>query len=221
MTSGPQTNAVVGVGPKLGALATSVVTTPTLALPARSARVDRDVDARSALAPTLELVGRAGRPACARRRAATTRAVVARGARARGGRRAQRREADPAGDDDDVAARGFCDRPRAERPAHAEHAAGLASRRSRRVTAPTARIVWTSSRRRAPGPADRDRHLADAEGVEHVELAGLEGESARRRRGSSVSVHVSAVSCRRSRDAERRAGRTHRPGWSSAAWPLP
>ena len=58
----------------------------------------------------------------------------------------QRREADAAGDEHDVAALGLGERPgRPERPAHAEHVAGLRRRRSPSVTAPTARTVWMTA----------------------------------------------------------------------------
>ena len=44
------------------------------------------------------------------------------------------------------------------------------------VTAPTARVVWTSACGIARVAADGDRHLADAADVEHVELARGERE---------------------------------------------
>ena len=95
-----------------------------------------------------------------------------------------------------------------ERPGAAERARG---RRASRPGCARADRLRSPRRPRAPcaraGPArrvaaDRDRHLADAEGVEHVELA-----RARTRdrlaavRGSSSSVQVSAVSRRRADDA--------------------
>ena len=67
--------------------------------------------------------------------------------------RAERREADPAGDDDDVAARRRVDRPRvAERPADAEHRARLGRADRAAVTAPTARTVRTTGPGRPGGP---------------------------------------------------------------------
>ena len=65
--------------------------------------------------------------------------------------RPQRREADPAGDDDHVASRRVVDRPRVPNgPRTPSTAPGLATRRSPAVTAPTARTVCTSGPRRRP-----------------------------------------------------------------------
>src|ERR1019366_5081530 len=85
-------------------------------------------------------------------------------------------EPDAAGDEDDVAPRSFVDGPRgAERAAHAEHVTPLQGAHPRRDGADDARRVNEPV---APAgiAADRDRRLALAEDVQHVELAGAEPE---------------------------------------------
>ena len=90
-------------------------------------------------------------------------------------RRPQRREPDAARDDDDVAPDRLRDRPRVpERAAHAEQLLPASDPQIASETAPTARTVCTS--RPPSSPRDRDRHLADAERVQHRELTRLAGE---------------------------------------------
>src|SRR5271166_1666051 len=87
-------------------------------------------------------------------------------------RRTKRGEAKTAGDDHHVGAGCLLDRPaKAVRSAHADRVAGLESRQGLRDTADGPDCVNQPS---AIGrvAADRDRRLADAERIEHVELAG-------------------------------------------------
>ena len=134
--------------------------------------------------------------------------VLRRSARRRGGRRARSGRGwrgpgrGPAG-----AGRGRCPPPRRRRrslrpPRRASSSRTGRGRRWSRlsssvpipfVTAPTARVVWTSRLRDPRVAADGDRDLADAEDVEHVELAGGEREPAAAL-GRSSSVKVSLVS---------------------------
>ena len=66
--------------------------------------------------------------------------------------RPQRREADAAGDDDDVAARRLVDRPRGpERARAAPSTAPGSAAQTARVTAPTARTVSTTGPGRSGG----------------------------------------------------------------------
>ena len=90
-------------------------------------------------------------------------------------RRAERRDPDAAGDDDDVATPRPVDRPgRTERPAHADDVAR--ARCGQRVGDGPDGTNRLRDDVGSPGvAADRDRHLADSKRVEHRELTGLEG----------------------------------------------
>ena len=125
------------------------------------------------------------------------------------------READPAGDDDHVGPRRVVDRPRrAERPTQAEHGSRPRSRRS--LPSPRPRLAPSARSGLAVAAADRDRHLADAEDVDHHELARLDRRCIARRRARG-----SASRCRRSRASARArrtsAGPSARAGRSSGA----
>ena len=175
ITSGPQTRPYARPGSTQRARISSV-TTPT----SRASRVgviDRDLDLESSRpASARARAGRAGPPGCARRRAGDA-AVVAARARAAGRARA-------------AAARARC-RPRrrprrcpraassgqaaAERAADTEHAPRARGRRPRDRAHRADRVHEPSSARGIT--ADRDRHLAHAEDIEHVELAGRVGDA--------------------------------------------
>ena len=149
---------------------------------------------------------RGDRRGCVRRRAVRARRSPP-SARATCRRTApQRREPDPTGDDDHVRARGLGDRPAgAERPAHAEDVTGLggAERARDRTDAPHRQH---ERRDAADRSADRDRHLADAEDVDHHELPGCDrGLFARR------SARASASRCRRSPGLARERRRASEP----------
>ena len=119
MISGPQTSAVVFAGSKSRA-GDQLRHDADLAAPVRVGGVDRDVDGDPGQAlelPPVEQVARRAAAVEERRPAPYSGAVRDRVA----DRRAERGEADTAGDDDEVAAGRLCDRPRvAERAAHAE-----------------------------------------------------------------------------------------------------
>ena len=157
------------------------VTTPTWPSHSGPGAVDGHRDLEAALAPSRassslveQLVGRA--PAVEQHAAARSARGCASSARIAG---PQRRQADAAGDDDDVGALELA-RParrrrtgrarRAPRPARAAQIACVAR--------PTARTVCTSVVRLRGVAADRDRHLAAAAGREHRELARRERERA-------------------------------------------
>ena len=204
---GPADEGGHGVGPELGR-SSSFGTTPTLPFQRRVGRVDGDLHGEL-VAPVRELVG-------VEQVARRARAVEhGHGAEAAPPRerveddRAQRREPDAAGDDDDVPALRRLDRPAvAERAAQAEHGAGLRGADRVRHRADVAHREDDGSPGCSGRAADRDRHLPHAERVHHHELARLDREAARRRARAS-SVHVSTVSCRRS--ATRNGSGTNAP----------
>ena len=204
MISGPQTKAVVASG-RSAARATSFATKPTRPAPARRRRRRPSPATSSRARQSLELRAcTAGRPACARRRAGCTSPKLAaalervqhdrpRAARARSRRRRRRRRRRAAASTGHALPNG----PRTPSTAPGSRRADRARSRRRR-RAPSAR----PARGRSGRAADRDRHLADPEGVDHHELARADdrrGAGA----GSSSSVHVSTVSCAARRDAER------------------
>ena len=108
--------------------------------------------------------------------------------------RAERRQADAAGDDDHVRAALLGDRPgRAERAAQAEHAARL-GRADRLGHGADGADRLHDAALADPAAADGDRHLADPERVEHHELPGPDD-----RRLAASRARASASTCRRSR----------------------
>ena len=79
------------------------------------------------------------------------------------------------------------------------------------LTAPTSRTVCTNCGAVGRVAADADRHLADAEGVEHVELAGLKARRARRTAARAPGSRCRRAPRGRLRDAvERRHERIRR-----------
>ena len=200
MISGPQTNAVAAPGRSARRRRASA-TTPTLPSQPASARVDGDVDLESCAASARAPSGRAGRRACGCRRAARPRRSRARCAsdagRATG--RSGARPMPPATITTSPPGR-LLDRPGvAERPAHAEHRARARAAQIASVTAPDR--AHGVHERPAGVAGDRDRHLADPEGVEHRELAGRRRERRRPRR-----ARARASTCRASRAGAPRPG---------------
>ena len=127
--------------------------------------------------------------------------------------RAERREADAAGDDDDVSARGLGDRPRvAARSAQAEQGPGSEAQIAP-DTAPTARTVRTIGSPASPGSPLTE--IGTSPIPQTCTITNWPGSTANpSASGSNVSVHVSTVSCRRS--ATRNGSGTNAPtGWSS------
>ena len=179
-----------GVGGSKAARGISVVTTPTWPCQSADRMIDRhlDVDIEPP-PPRFELAAEQDVARAARAVEQDDLAVaVALGEQAIE-RRAQRREAEPAGDDHDVATRP--PRPSASRCRTARAARRIAGRepgQRRRNRADRADRVDEALRLDRIA-AEADRHLADAEGGQHVELARREGRL-NSPAGSMSSVHT-------------------------------
>ncbi len=162
------------------------------------------------------------RPIARARRASSTVESPAAAARGRGRPRRPRRPCPAASS---------TGQPLTERPAHAEHVARRQpGQRLGHLADGADRVDQPPGLGRVA--ADADRHLADAEGVEHVELPGQELEAAGA--GSISSVHTSAPSRCVARDASRKRGtigsggaivsgsarrcHRHRAVWRRVAW---
>ena len=174
-----------------------------VAAPVGAGRVDGDLDADvEPAAPALELLAEeqvVGRPAAVEddelaEVVAVRERVV--------DRRTERRQADAAADDDEVVAARGVDRPAVpERPAHADDVARRAGAERLRHRADRADRVHERRARLRHVAARRDRHLADAEGVEHGELARPDRIDRTRR-----PARARASSCRGSRAVSARRG---------------
>ena len=218
--SGPQMKATA-FAPSQVARSNTWVTTPTRPShsgPARST-VSRDLDVRRCAASASELVDvqPIGRRPGAEVEVDRCR-CVSRSARHASMSGRSGREADAAGDDDDVATGHLLDRPAAaERAAQAEGVAALELGAGPAVAGPAARMVrsrpsrWKRETEMGGGGEGRQRG--------HHELAGPPAESSRRSVVRRWSVTVSAVSrvdavdVDRGEAAERGGGRRrgHRP----------
>ena len=208
MISGPQTNAVVasernvGAGHELGHDADA-------SGPAAVRRVNGRLDGdRRAPAVALPRVQQIGRSAGAVQDAHL--AVLGPALEEAEHDRSQRRDADSAGDDDHITACGRVDRPRvAERPAEAERSTGL--RRANRLRDRSDGAHGEHDRPRpARRAADRDRHLADAEDIDHHELSRRDHQALARDRlqGERPCVgRVPLAACDEERPWRHRAGR--------------
>ena len=125
--------------------------------------------------------------------------------------RPQRRQADPASDDDDVVPQRFLDRPAAAKRATHPTKSPRFKARMALVTVPTARMVCTRMGGATPSPACRistngNRHFAHAEDVQHREL-GEQGKHRYHWTSSSTMVNVSRVSAHATKTIGLRAHR--------------
>ena len=203
-------------------------TTPDLAAPAAVGASTVTSTWRSIrAAPALELArGRAGRRACARRRAAPPRRTRGGGAGASySAGRSGARPMPPATITTSPPAAASTGHVFPNGPRTPSTRAAAAPRRSRVVTAPTARTVWTSGPRGSPETEIGTSPTPKAYSIVNCPGAGAGRSPAT---GSSSSVHVSCVSRRRDRTRNGRGanglapasaccGRRHRRRGAGAA----